>query len=93
MKKIVCFLSLVLLFSVYCSAQVSCRSDSAAYYRALYVKANDSIKVLNRRTVMTSENFVELYKYERLLDYYERCKKNPVKWKSYKGWSIRVFEQ
>lgn len=93
MKRIVFFLCLVLLFSVYSSAQVSRGSDSTAYYRALYLKANDSIKILNRRTVMTTDDFVRLYKYDRLLDYYERCKKNPVKWKFYKGWSIRVLEQ
>lgn len=93
MKRIVFFVCLVLLFSVYSSAQVSCGSDSTAYYRALYLKANDSIKVLNRRIVMTADDFVQIYKYNRLMKYYKICKNKPTQWKYYKGWSIRVFEQ
>lgn len=94
MRKLVFFIVFFVCFScVYVSAQVSRGSDSTAYYRALYLKASDSIKVLNRRPVMTAANFVQLYKYDRLLKYYKICKRKPTQWKYYKGWSIRVFEQ
>lgn len=53
----------------------------------------DSIAKLNARPVMTKEQFVKLYKYERLARYYRICKRKPTQWKYYKGWSIRVFEQ
>ena len=86
MRKIVLFLCIVLLFSVSCVAQVSRGSDSTAYYKALYLKQ------LNK-PVMTSDQFVKLYKYDRLLKYYTICKKKPSRWKYYKGWSTRVFEE
>jgi hypothetical protein len=54
---------------------------------------NDSIVGLNARQVLSSEQFINLYKYARLNKYYQICKRNPVQWKYYKGWSIRVFEQ
>lgn len=53
----------------------------------------DSINRLNKRPVMTEAQFIQLYKYDRLLKYYKICKKKPSQWKYYKGWSIRVFEQ
>lgn len=52
----------------------------------------DSIEGLLIRPMMTEDQFVQLYKFERLEKYYRICKKNPVQWKYYKGWSIRVFE-
>jgi hypothetical protein len=52
----------------------------------------DSIAVLNRRPVMTADQFIEIYKYETLLKYYRLCQKKPTNWKFYKGWSERVFE-
>jgi hypothetical protein len=91
MKKIVFLLCFVYCFS--CVAQVSRGSDSTAYYRQKLAKANDSIKVLNQRTVMSSSDFLRIYKYERLLKYYKICKRKPTQWKYYKGWSTRVFEQ
>ena len=86
MRKIVLFLCIVLLFCVSCVAQVSRGSDSTAYYKALYLKQ------LNK-PVMTTDQFVRLYKYDRLLKYYTICKKKPQQWKYYKGWSTRVFEE
>lgn len=53
---------------------------------------SDSIEDLLIRPMMTEEQFIQLYKFERLEKYYRICKKNPVQWKYYKGWSIRVFE-
>ena len=53
----------------------------------------DSIVELKQRPLMTSEQFLILYKYERLNKYYRICKNKPTQWKYYKGWSIRVFEQ
>ena len=53
---------------------------------------NDSIKKLNERPLMTKAQFLDLYKYERLLKYYKICKNNPTQWKYYRGWSTRVFE-
>lgn len=56
-------------------------------------ESRDSISRLNKRPVMTEAQFIQLYKYDRLLKYYKICKKNPSQWKYYKGWSSRVFEQ
>lgn len=52
----------------------------------------DSVNKLNARPLMTKAQFLDLYKYERLLKYYKICKSKPVNWKYYKGWSTRVFE-
>jgi len=54
---------------------------------------NDSIQKLNERPLMTKAQFLDLYKYERLLKYYKICKNNPTQWKYYRGWSTRVFEE
>jgi len=53
----------------------------------------DSLAVYKIRPLMTKEQFIDLYKYERLYKYYLLCKKNPKQWVYYKGWSIRVFEE
>lgn len=53
---------------------------------------SDSIEDLLIRPMMTADQFIQLYKFERLEKYYRICKRNPVQWKYYKGWSIRVFE-
>ena len=53
----------------------------------------DSVNKLNDRPLMTKQQFLDLYKYERLLKYYNICKARPVNWKYYKGWTTRVFEQ
>lgn len=87
MRKIVFLLvfSCVSLCCVFSQRQVStCRYTNAQLL--------DSIQKLNVRQVMTTEQFVKLYKYERLERYYRICKRKPTQWKYYKGWSIRVFE-
>lgn len=66
--------------------------DSIAKLNCSITKANDSIVKLNQR-IMTAGQFLQLYKYDRLLKYYRICKKKPTQWKCYKGWSTRVFEQ
>jgi len=53
---------------------------------------SDSILKLNVRPLMSTSQFLNLYKYERLLKYYKICKNKPTQWKYYKGWSTRVFE-
>lgn len=96
MKKIV-FL-LVFTYVVFlCSAQTSpptpLPSERGVVGQLELVKQlQDSIRKLNARPVMTVEQFVKLYKYERLERYYRICKKKPSQWKYYKGWSTRVFE-
>jgi len=62
-------------------------------YENEHTVLKDSISRLNKRQVMTEAQFIQLYKYDRLLKYYKICKKKPSQWKYYKGWSIRVFEQ
>jgi hypothetical protein len=52
----------------------------------------DSVVKLNARPLMTEQQFLDLFKYERLLKYYKICKARPVNWKYYRGWSTRVFE-
>ena len=89
MKKIVlCFVLCVSCLVSTGGATVSRtpnRTDSIAILK-------DSIVKLNKRPVMSSDQFVRLYKYDRLLKYYQICKRKPTQWKYYKGWSIRVFE-
>lgn len=58
---------------------------------SIIFQLQDSILVL-QKNIMTEENYIRAYKYERLLKYYRICKNNPSQWKYYKGWSIRVFE-
>jgi len=87
MKKIVFLLVFSCVCLVCCVAQ---RQASACRYTNAQLL--DSIQKLNARPVMTVEQFVRLYKYERLNRYYRICKRKPSQWKYYKGWSIRVFE-
>jgi hypothetical protein len=54
---------------------------------------NDSIATLNKKPLMTKEQFIKLYKYESLLKYYKICKNNSSQWVYYRGWSTRVFEE
>jgi hypothetical protein len=61
--------------------------------KSTIVALRDSIADLKLRPVMTSDQFIQLYKFGRLNKYYQICKKNPTQWKYYKGWSTRVFEQ
>lgn len=86
------------------TAYYKAKCDSLTFMAATYEKyivnyenqlqeMNDSIVKLNNRPLMTKQQFLDLYKYERLLKYYNLCKKKPVNWKYYKGWSTRVFEE
>jgi hypothetical protein len=60
----------------------------------LYIHTlRDSIVTLQQCPLMTSEQFIELYKYESLRKYYQICKKNPTQKKYYWGWTSRVLEQ
>jgi len=81
------YLLLCFVFCVSCSVFASSpvKRDSIAILK-------DSIVKLNKRPVMSADQFVRLYKYDRLLKYYKICKRKPSQWKYYKGWSIRVFE-
>lgn len=85
MKKLL-IVFLFISIPLICSARGPVRKDSDAILR-------DSIEKLNKRPVMTSTDFLKLYKYERLCRYYKICKRNPTQWKFYKGWSTRVFEK
>lgn len=67
--------------------------DSTAYYKSACNMLSDSIVKLRQRPVMSINQFVNLYKYDRLLKYYKICKNKQTQWKYYKGWSIRVFEE
>lgn len=67
--------------------------DSIKILNSQIANLQDSISVLNQRPVMTSAQFIKIYKYERLEKYYKLCTKKPSQWKYYKGWSSRVFKQ
>jgi hypothetical protein len=60
--------------------------DSLTFYRNHYLKTKD-------QQALSVDNFIKIYKYERLYKYYMICMKKPSQWKYYKGWSKRVFEQ
>jgi len=90
MKKIV---FLLLFIPVICFSQKTTQTDSYAMLNHRILELQDSIIKLNKRPVMSVDQFVKLYKYDRLLKYYKICKNKPTQWKYYKGWSIRVFEQ
>jgi len=105
MKKLIVFLSMIFVFGCTLNSQVKPVQfvDQRNYIAALVdsVKAlndsvqllNESIVKLNQRPLMTSQQFIILYKYDRLLKYYRICLKNSSQWKFYKGWSIRVFTE
>jgi hypothetical protein len=61
--------------------------------RSTILVMQDSINDLKLRPLMTSDQFMELYKYESLRKYYNICKKNPTQKKYYWGWTARIFEQ
>jgi len=89
MKKIV---FLLLFIPGICFSQKSTKSESCVILNHRIIELQDSIAKLNKRPVMSADQFVRLYKYDRLLKYYKICKRKPTQWKYYKGWSIRVFE-
>jgi hypothetical protein len=66
--------------------------DSIQKISTSNVLLSDSIVKLNK-SVMNTNQFIEIYKYERLLKYYQICVNNPTQWAYYKGWSIRVFTE
>jgi len=89
MKKLV---FLLLLIPGCCISQTVIKKDTVVVLNAKIALLNDSIAKLNQRPVMTKHQFIQLYKYDRLLKYYKICKRKPTQWKYYKGWSTRVFE-
>ena len=68
--------------------QEKIKSDSL-----VIIELKDSIQRLNKRPTMTADQFIKIYKYDRLYKYYRICEKNPTQWIYYKGWSTRVFNQ
>ena len=84
---------LLLFMPVFCFSQKSTQTVSYAILNHRILELQDSVSLLKKRPVMSVEQFVNLYKYDRLLKYYKICKHKPTQWKYYKGWSIRVFEQ
>jgi len=84
--------SISFLASQYEKFLISYENDIRIKHDSIRV-LQDSIVKLNCRPLMTKAQFLELYKYERLLKYYKICKNKPTQWKFYKGWTTRVFEQ
>lgn len=84
--------TLAYMVSAYETAVVNYENNETGLGKVI-AELNDSIQKLNYRPLMTKEQFIELYKYDRLLKYYKICKRKSTQWKYYKGWSIRVFEQ
>jgi hypothetical protein len=60
-------------------------NDSIEFYRNYYL-------ITKNKQLLSSANFIKIFKYDRLNKYYLICKRNPSQWKYYKGWSTRVFE-
>jgi hypothetical protein len=53
---------------------------------------NDSISKLNNRPLMTKDQFLDLYSYERVKKYYYICINKPSQWKFIKPWLRRAIE-
>jgi hypothetical protein len=66
---------------------------SVTYQDSTIKALSDSVYRLNLKPLMTSDYFLQLYKFDRLFKYYKICVKNPSQWKFYKGWTKRVFEE
>lgn len=90
MKKL---LFILLMVPAFCLAQTAVKKDAVAVLNARIELLTDSIQRLNQRPVMTTNQFLRLYKYDRLFKYYRICVARPANWKYYKGWSTRVFNQ
>ena len=73
-------------------------SENKLLTKDFEIKYRDSVIADLKLKVMNESRFVQLYKYQRLLKYYNLCKsKSGVPFKSkyakyYNGWSTRVFE-
>jgi len=104
MKKLIFSFALLLMFGCTSNSQVKpiyidqgnyivLLKDSVKTLNGSITVLNDSILKLNRMAVMTSAQFVKIYKYERLYKYYRICANKPSQWIYYKGWSIRVFTE
>jgi hypothetical protein len=86
MKKILILFSFFLLsYQFGYSQNIHSHTDSIAILK-------DSIVKLNKRPIMTNDQFIKLYKYEQLYKFYLICKRKPSQWKYYAGWSRRTFE-
>jgi len=53
---------------------------------------HDSIGQLLQRPMMTEQQFLDLYRYERIKKYFDLCEKDASQWKYMKGWLRRVME-
>ena len=106
MKKLIFSFVIIMMFGCTSNSQVKPEpkyidqgnyivllKDSVKALNGSVTLLNDSILKLNRRAVMTSAQFVKIYKYERLYKYYRICANKPSQWIYYKGWSIRVFTE
>jgi len=58
----------------------------------LVYRMADSLKLYEKTPLMTEELFLKVYRYKRLLYYYNICVKNSSQWQFYRGWSTRVFK-
>lgn len=68
-----------------CKEQNNARSDSINFLQ-------DSIGKLLQRPMMTEQQFLDLYRYERIKKYFDLCEKDASQWKYMKGWLRRIME-
>jgi len=54
---------------------------------------SDSIIALNEKPLMSPAQFIDLYRYERIVKYYKLCERTPTNWKYFKGWVYRAIHE
>jgi hypothetical protein len=76
----------------HCQIKPAPNIDTTVYTDSIKILKDSIVKISQKQTI-TADQFIKLYKYDRLYKYYQICHKNPSQWKFYKGWSMRVFNQ
>ena len=54
---------------------------------------SDSLIRLYNKPLMSTQQFIDLYRYNRILKYYKLCERKPTNWKYFKGWVRRAINE
>jgi len=92
MKNSIYFLVVLVVFGFMILTALKVKDNLNSKQKTECEILKDSIQILLKRPVMTSDQFLQLYKYDEIHHYYILCVKNPKNWKYYKGWSNTVFK-
>lgn len=69
------------------------QQNNIRYQDSVIQSLTDSLMYYRAKPVMTPTQFINLFKYERILKYYYLCEKKPSNWVYFKGWIRRAITE